>query len=138
VSPRVLEESVHPRLQSGASGRPLNFTVRPQVCPITYPLQRAYSVLRRATIIVWLAVSAVASLFFLTMCFGVPQLAPFGIFGQNCLGSSPKELQECADNVYRATIQLERREGIRGLLVFGSMVVVSAVLLRRERKRAAV
>jgi hypothetical protein len=28
VSPRVREESVHPRLQSGASGRPLNFTVR--------------------------------------------------------------------------------------------------------------
>ena len=28
MSPRVLEESVHPRLQSGASGRPLNFTVR--------------------------------------------------------------------------------------------------------------
>jgi hypothetical protein len=28
VSPRVLEESVHPRLQSGASVRPLNFTVR--------------------------------------------------------------------------------------------------------------
>jgi hypothetical protein len=111
------EDSVHPRLQSGASGRPLNFTVRPQVCPITYRPQRAYSVLRRATIIVWLAVSAVASLYFLTMCFGVPQLAPFGIFGQNCLGSSPKELQECADNVYRATIQLERREGIRGLLV---------------------
>jgi hypothetical protein len=31
VSPRVREESVHPRLQSGASGRPLNFTVRPHV-----------------------------------------------------------------------------------------------------------
>jgi hypothetical protein len=29
VSPRVLEDSVHPRLQSGASARPLNFTVRP-------------------------------------------------------------------------------------------------------------
>ena len=28
MSPRVLEESVHPQLQSGASGRPLNFTVR--------------------------------------------------------------------------------------------------------------
>jgi hypothetical protein len=28
VSPRVREDSVHPRLQSGASGRPLNFTVR--------------------------------------------------------------------------------------------------------------
>jgi hypothetical protein len=28
VSPRVREESVHPRLQSGVSGRPLNFTVR--------------------------------------------------------------------------------------------------------------
>jgi hypothetical protein len=28
VSPRVRDESVHPRLQSGASGRPLNFTVR--------------------------------------------------------------------------------------------------------------
>jgi hypothetical protein len=28
VSPRVREESVHPRLQSGASARPLNFTVR--------------------------------------------------------------------------------------------------------------
>jgi len=27
VSPRVLEESVHPRLQSGAYMRPLNFTV---------------------------------------------------------------------------------------------------------------
>jgi len=28
VSPRVWGESVHPRLQSAASGRPLNFTVR--------------------------------------------------------------------------------------------------------------
>jgi hypothetical protein len=28
VSPRAREEIVHPRLQSGASGRPLNFTVR--------------------------------------------------------------------------------------------------------------
>ena len=28
MSPRVREESVHPRLQSAASGRPLNFTVR--------------------------------------------------------------------------------------------------------------
>ena len=28
ASPRVLEDSVHPRLQSGASGRPLKFTVR--------------------------------------------------------------------------------------------------------------
>jgi hypothetical protein len=28
MSPRVREESVHPRLQLGASGRPLNFTVR--------------------------------------------------------------------------------------------------------------
>jgi hypothetical protein len=28
VSPRVLEDSVHPRLRSGASTRPLNFTVR--------------------------------------------------------------------------------------------------------------
>ena len=28
MSPRVREESVHPRFQSGASGRPLNFTVR--------------------------------------------------------------------------------------------------------------
>jgi hypothetical protein len=28
VSPRVREDSLHPRLQSGASGRPLNFTVR--------------------------------------------------------------------------------------------------------------
>jgi hypothetical protein len=28
VSPRAREDSVHPRLQSGASGRPLNFTVR--------------------------------------------------------------------------------------------------------------
>ena len=28
MSPRVREDSVHPRLQSGASVRPLNFTVR--------------------------------------------------------------------------------------------------------------
>ena len=28
MSPRVLEDSLHPRLQSGASVRPLNFTVR--------------------------------------------------------------------------------------------------------------
>jgi hypothetical protein len=28
VSPRVREDSVHPRLQSGTPGRPLNFTVR--------------------------------------------------------------------------------------------------------------
>jgi hypothetical protein len=28
VSPRVREDTVHPRLQSGASVRPLNFTVR--------------------------------------------------------------------------------------------------------------
>jgi len=28
VSPRVREESVHPRLQLGACVRPLNFTVR--------------------------------------------------------------------------------------------------------------
>jgi hypothetical protein len=28
VSPRVREDSVHPRLQSGVFGRPLNFTVR--------------------------------------------------------------------------------------------------------------
>ena len=28
MSPRVLEDSVHPRLQSGASTRPLSFTVR--------------------------------------------------------------------------------------------------------------
>ena len=28
VSPRMLEDSMHPRLQLGASGRPLNFTVR--------------------------------------------------------------------------------------------------------------
>ena len=28
MSPRVLEEIVHPRLQSGALGRPLNFAVR--------------------------------------------------------------------------------------------------------------
>ena len=36
VSPRVREDSVHPRLQSGADARPLNFTVRcpygPMVC----------------------------------------------------------------------------------------------------------
>ena len=31
MSPRVLEDSVHPRLSLGASGRPLNFTVRPQM-----------------------------------------------------------------------------------------------------------
>jgi hypothetical protein len=30
VSPRVREDSVHPRLQSGACARPLNFTVRRQ------------------------------------------------------------------------------------------------------------
>jgi uncharacterized membrane protein len=30
VSPRAREESVHPRLQSGACARPLNFTVREQ------------------------------------------------------------------------------------------------------------
>jgi hypothetical protein len=29
VTPRVREDSVHPRLQSGARMRPLNFTVRP-------------------------------------------------------------------------------------------------------------
>ena len=28
MSPRALEEIVHPRLQSGAGVRPLNFTVR--------------------------------------------------------------------------------------------------------------
>jgi hypothetical protein len=31
VSPRKREESVHPRFQSGASTRPLNFTVRPHM-----------------------------------------------------------------------------------------------------------
>jgi lactoylglutathione lyase len=31
VSPRVRGDSVHPRLQSGASARPLNFTVRARV-----------------------------------------------------------------------------------------------------------
>ena len=31
MSPRVREDSVHPRLQSGAYARPLNFTVRRQV-----------------------------------------------------------------------------------------------------------
>ena len=31
MSPRVREDSVHPRLQSGACGRPLNFTVRPHM-----------------------------------------------------------------------------------------------------------
>ncbi len=31
LSPRVREDSVHPRLQSGASARPLNFTVRQHV-----------------------------------------------------------------------------------------------------------
>jgi hypothetical protein len=31
VSPRALEDSVRPRLQSGASTRPLNFTVRRQI-----------------------------------------------------------------------------------------------------------
>jgi len=38
VSPRVRRESVHPRLKSGAFGRPLNFTVRLLVtrrCPMS-------------------------------------------------------------------------------------------------------
>jgi hypothetical protein len=33
VSPRVREEIVHPRLQLGASARPLNFAVRGHDCP---------------------------------------------------------------------------------------------------------
>jgi len=31
VSPRVRKDSMHPRLQLGASGRPLNFTVRARI-----------------------------------------------------------------------------------------------------------
>ena len=38
MSPRVREDSVHPRLQSGASGRPLNFTVRPHMEKWWYPV----------------------------------------------------------------------------------------------------
>jgi hypothetical protein len=39
VSPRVREDSVHPRLQSGAIVRSLNFTVRPHAPP--YRLTKA-------------------------------------------------------------------------------------------------
>jgi hypothetical protein len=105
---------------------------------------KSRAILRRATA-VWLVVSAVASVYYL-VCFAVPQLTtPPGIAGITCL-SGPyhssedqrRESQECADAMRRGALQLERRKGILGMLVFGSMVVVSAVLLRRERKRDAV
>jgi hypothetical protein len=38
MSPRVREDSVHPRLQSGAYARPLNFTVRTRVPALLAPL----------------------------------------------------------------------------------------------------
>jgi hypothetical protein len=48
VSPRVREDSVHPRLQSGAIPRPLNFTVRRQMSrslpASTVAIQRAAAV----------------------------------------------------------------------------------------------
>jgi hypothetical protein len=43
VSPRVREESVHPRLQLGARVRPLNFTVRRQIVA-TPSFDRSYFV----------------------------------------------------------------------------------------------
>jgi hypothetical protein len=93
---------------------------------------------------VWLVVSAIASLYYV-VCFAAPQLT------QNCeaqeivYGSpgdlSPEErrrrLQEYLDAGRRSCLQQERRRGIQGLLVWGSMVIVSAILLRRERKRTA-
>jgi hypothetical protein len=61
VSPRVREDSVHPRLWSGASVRPLNFTVRRrgevtvQVSPIALSTLTvvAYAVLTLAGVLLW-------------------------------------------------------------------------------------
>ena len=101
--------------------------------------------LRRATIVVWLVLTAVAGLYCAVTCFfAIPQFAPYGIAGTNCLGGSKneeqhrQELKECEESTNRQILQFERRLCIQRMLVFGSMVVVSAVVIRRERKRAAV
>ena len=44
MSPRVPEGSVHPGLQSGASARPLNFTVRPHMWQWRYAVALSYLV----------------------------------------------------------------------------------------------
>ena len=46
MSPRVRGESVHPRLQSGASGRPLNFTVRGRGIVVLSDVVRMLNLLR--------------------------------------------------------------------------------------------
>jgi hypothetical protein len=96
--------------------------------------------------VVWLAVSAVASLNYAACFLAAPQLISHEvIIGATCLmpeNLSPEEQvrrrQECGDAGRRDALHQERRRCMRGMLVFGSMLIVSAVLLRRERKRAAV
>ena len=53
MSPRVREESVHPRLQLGACARPLNFTVRRRIN--MKPSQAFGVVVRVAGLFGWLA-----------------------------------------------------------------------------------
>src|SRR5262249_14077959 len=55
-APRALEDGVHPRLQSGASGRPLNFTVRRHAMGQIVPPRRTYrerKVVRRVKAHLW-------------------------------------------------------------------------------------
>jgi len=145
--------------------RPLNLIVRPQVCPITHSPPRTYSVLGYAAAL-WLLVSTGATLYYL-VCFSAPRLTSQGYkdlaagviqvppIVMGCPGPEGLSREEesslikgCLDATRRGALfdelQKERR-GVHGVLVWGSMLIVSTILcgvswpgLRRERKRAAV
>jgi hypothetical protein len=157
---------VRPRRLAGVGARPLNFTVRPQVCPITHSPPRTYSVLGYAAALC-LLVSTGATLYYL-VCFATPQLTSQGYkdlaagviqvppIVVGCTGPeglTPEEESSLIDKCLAASrrgalsdeLQKEYRRGVHGVLVWGSMLVVSTILccvswpaLRRDRKRAAV
>jgi hypothetical protein len=100
--------------------------------------QRPYSVLG-AVLVVWLAVSAGQSLYFL-VSFAAPQEKAHLV---SCIGGLDIEEQcrrapDRENELYRARLQQERDRDIQGMVFWGSMLIVSVILLRREQKRAAV
>jgi hypothetical protein len=113
--------------------------------PVT--TRNTMSTVPRLAAAAWLVVSAVVSLYYL-VCFAAPQLTSRDLMPIiSCLMPahlSPEEhrkrLQECEDAEIRASLQQqhqqERRRSMRGVLVWGSMLLVSAALLRRERPSA--
>ena len=101
--------------------------------------QRTYSWLG-GVVVLWLAFATLYHL----VCFAAPQLTFQEAHLTSCLMPAyPSQEEErrysqvCEDAWRAHALQQERRRGVQGMLVWGSMLVVSTVLLRSGRQRAA-